>query len=100
MSRNTINRMDPTEVAGRCDGLGFALDVLTPTIDVWIAGMNSGMNSGTPLHAENYAGTIAWHEAVRTIREEGLRHGLERLSREGVQLCVNQGVVITLKKRR
>jgi hypothetical protein len=85
MSRNTINRTDPTEVAARCAELGFALDVLTPTIDVWIA----GMNSGTPLHAENFAGTIAWHEAVRTIREEGLRHGLERLSREGVQLCVN-----------
>lgn len=85
MTRNTINRTNPTEVAARTAEIGFRTDVLIPAIDVWIA----GMNSGTPLHAENYAGTIAWHEAVRTIREEGLRYGLQRLSRDNVQLCVN-----------
>src|SRR5256885_5918912 len=86
MTRNTINRTNPTEAAARTAEIGFPMDVLTPAIDVWVA----GMNSGTPLHAENYAGTIAWHEAVRTIREEALRHGLEQLSRDGVQPCVSQ----------
>lgn len=85
MSKKTINRTNPIDAATRCLDIGFPMDVLTPTIDVWIA----GMNSGTPLHAESYAGTIAWHESVRTVREEGIRHGLEPLSRDGVQLCVN-----------
>lgn len=85
MSIHTINLIDPTEAAERCAEIGFPADVLTPTIDVWIA----GVNSQTPLHPESYGGTIAWHEGVRTIREEGVRHGLEPLSREGVQLCVN-----------
>ncbi len=84
MAKRTINCIDATDAATRAAEIGFPLDVLIPTIEVWIA----GKNSGTDLHAENYAGTIAYHEALKTLREEGLRHGLEKLSRKGVQLCV------------
>jgi len=63
--------------------LGFPFEVLNRTIDVWLA----GMNSGTPFHAENYPGTIAYHESLATLRIEGQPYGLEKLSRDGVQLC-------------
>lgn len=83
MPRKTINWTNPTEAAARAAEVGFPFEVLTPTAEVWI----SAMNSGTDLHAENYAGTIAWHEAVKTLRLHGLALGLEKLVRNGVQLC-------------
>lgn len=83
MAKSTINWTDPSKAAVRAAEIGFPFAVLTPTIDVWTA----GMNSATEYHAENYAGTIAWHEAVKTVRMEGRDFELEKLSRDGVQLC-------------
>ncbi len=95
MSIRTRNLIDATEIADRLAELGFPLDILEPTIEVWIA----GKNSGTPLHASNYAGTIAYHHAVPMLRLEGMRYGLQPLERKGVQLCVSPetrvAVVIT-----
>lgn len=95
MSHCTQNWTEPTEIADRAAAIGFPLDVLRPTIEVWIA----GMNSGTPLHANNFPGTIAWHQAIPTLRLEGLRYGLQPVERKGVQLCVcsqtQAAVVIT-----
>ena len=83
--KKTVNHTNPLDIASRLAELGFPLDVLTAAIDVWIA----GKNSGTPYHAASFAGTIAYHEAVRVLREEGQRYGLEQLTRENVELCVN-----------
>ena len=80
----TINRILPSDAGTRASELGFPMAVLTPTIQTWIA----GMNSGTDLHAENYAGTIAYHSALYVLRLEGLRFDLEKASRSNVQLCV------------
>lgn len=82
--KKTVALTEAADVAARVAELGFPLEVLRRTIDVWIA----GMNSGTPFHAENYPGTIAYHESLATLRLEGQRVGLEKLSREGVQLCL------------
>lgn len=84
MPKKTVTRHKPPDVAARVAELGFPLDVLTRAIHVWIA----GMNSGTPFHAENYPGTIAYHESLATLRMAGQPHGLEKLSRDGVQLCL------------
>jgi len=84
MRKKTVTWTKPADVAARLAEIGFPLDVLATTIDVWIA----GMNAGTPFHAENYPGTIAYHEALATLRIEGKAHGLEKLSRDGVQLCL------------
>lgn len=83
--KKTVNHTDPTSIATRLAELGFPMEVLTPTIDVWIA----ARNSATPFHAASFGGTYAYHEGVRTLREEGLPHGLEQLTRDGVELCVN-----------
>ncbi len=91
-STRTIIWTKPADVAARTAQLGFPLEVLTRTIDVWIA----GMNSGTPFHAENYAGTIAYHESLATLRLEGKLVGLEKLSRDGVQLCLCPGTKVAV----
>lgn len=85
MSKLTVNITDLETAAARCAEIGFPIDALVATVDVWIA----GKNAGTDLHAASFGGTIGWHEAVRTIREEGIPHGLDPLSRRGVELCVN-----------
>lgn len=84
MPNKTVTWTKLADVAARVAELGFPLEVLLHTIDVWIA----GMNSGTPFHAENYPGTLAYHESLATLRLEGQPFGLEKLSREGVQLCL------------
>lgn len=93
MTTRTRNWTD-ADAAQRAADIGFPLDVLNPTVHVWIA----GMNSGSPLHAVNYPGTMAWHQAIPTLRLEGLRFGLEAVRRKGVELCVcaatRVGVVI------
>lgn len=91
----TISWTNPTEVAARVAEMGFPLEVLRRTIDTWIA----GMNSGTPYHAKNYPGQIAYHESLATLRLEGHPFGLQGLTREGVELCLcpttNVAVVVS-----
>lgn len=82
--KKTVAWTETADVVARAAELGFPFEILRRTIEVWIA----GMNSGTPFHAENYPGTMAYHESLATLRLEGQRFGLEKLSREGVQLCL------------
>lgn len=86
MAKQTANWTKAIDAANRVAELGFPIDVLTPTVEVWTA----GKNSGTEFHAENYAGTIAYHEAIKTLRQEGVRYGLEKLRRKGVELRVQE----------
>ena len=60
MSEKTINRTNQIDAVARCAEIGFPVDVLTPTIEVWIA----GKNSATPLHAENCAFNHPTSQAV------------------------------------
>jgi hypothetical protein len=75
---------EPTHVVSRVEVLGFPHKVLVRTIETWLA----AINSGTPFHAENYAGTLAYHESLAMLRIEGQPFGLEKLSIDGVQLCL------------
>ncbi len=79
----TINWTNTDEAAARAAEIGFPFEVLLPTIETWIA----FMNSGTELHADNYAGLIAWHESIRMLRLEGRQFALEKLARSNVELC-------------
>lgn len=90
----TINWIEPDNIDHRLRALGFPREVLEAAIHVWMA----ARNSGTPFHASNYEGTVAFHEGIATLRQEGHQHGLVKDVQNGVELCLcpSTGVAVML----
>lgn len=84
MTKQTVNTIAPADARARCAEVGFPIDALREAVDVWTA----GKNSATEFHAASFGGTLGWHEALRTLREEGKPAGLDPKALQGVELTV------------